>query len=90
MREKLHRILDLVLDLQAQGDTFMSISGHVKWVSVQINKGKYDTGESLLDTHEAYDREVEDWEDAQEVEQYTMEQLDSLINSLEKLKGETK
>ena len=90
MREKLHRILDLVLDLNEQGDSFMQISGHVKSVSVQINDGKWDASKELLNRYEYYDREVDDEEDAQNVEQYTLEKLDKLINSLEKLKGESK
>ena len=81
MREKLHKILDLILDLNENGnDSFMYLYGHTQDLTVDVTDGKWENGGShLLYKHEYYAGR-----------HYNEKTFDELIKKLEELKGETK
>lgn len=88
MRKKLHRILDLVLDLNEQGNhSFINLFGHTGDVRVEVYDGKWEfEKESILTEERNITIKADEDEDTQEVKQYTLAQLDELINKLEELK----
>lgn len=80
MREKLHKILDLVLDLNEKNDAFMYLYGHVNSITVDISDGEWKYDEKKLYYKDVY----------YAGQHYTEKDLDKVITKLEELKGETK
>ena len=81
MREKLHRILDLALELNEQGyTTFCDIAGHIKSVHVRIFKGEWKfEDETMLNFYAYYSEKDAELGD---------NTLDEIIEKLEALRGE--
>lgn len=78
-REKLHRILDLILDLNEQAVTHatMNVHGHVQSVSVMVYEGECTDGNMLTQEYAYYDGELKN-----------EKKVNDIIRELEELRDE--
>ncbi len=84
VREKLHKILDLVLDINESGKatTFMTFSGHVNGITVSAHMPKWEVNSDPDIRDEVYLNKPEE-------PLYGTTTLDAVIENLEKVqKGE--
>lgn len=83
-KEKLHKILDLVLELNEKGyTTFYEIAGHVETIHVRVYEGRWRMYKPFLYSFYAYTNKTD-------TDMAVENTLDEIIETLEELKGETK